>query len=293
LQEQEQMTQTIQEQLAETGLAPFDPVRAEIERIRAENARLVFDYESRDGAKAARSHIAKLRKLNPALAEAHKAAKAEALKVCQTIDAYHRELRAEVAGMIAVHETPLNAIEEREALKAAELAMAQEAAERKAREEIELKQRELAAREAELRQREEEQQRQAREAQIAAEAEARAKQAAEARLAAERAEAERRVVAERAETERRVAEERRRAEQAIADERRRVQQETERQAAAERERIAAEQRRQADVAHRAQVEAQALEDLLQAVAFVPEDQIASAVLDAIKAGQVRHVVLNY
>jgi hypothetical protein len=164
-------------------LQPFNPLIAEIEKLKEYNAGLLFDYESKDGNKLARSHIFALRKVKSKVADAHKSAKADALEVCRVLDGYKRDLTASVDGMIEVHDKPLREIEEREArIKAAEEARIREekeAEEMRIREEMESRQREIEEREAAIRKREEEMQRIEREKQIERETEERVKREVE------------------------------------------------------------------------------------------------------------------
>jgi len=285
----------------ETGLALFDPVKAMIKRAREQNALLTFDYESPSGNAAARSHCAKLRRVNGEIERAHKQAKAEALEVCQKIDAYKRELLDDVAAMLNIHVPRLKEIEEREARAKAEAeAKAQAAREAEAQRQAAelLRQREeLAAREAAVRQAEAAQRQREREAEIAAQAEARAKAAAEAALLAEQRraaaelEAERRRAAEAVAAERqRAADEKARVDAAARAEAERARQEEVRKANEERARLAAEEAKRQNAAHRQAVEDAAFEAL---AAFTPDSATAGRVLEAIKAGGVPGVTLNY
>jgi len=131
-----------------TELAVYDAVSATIAEYKAENAALVFDYADKQGAKDAKSHIAKLRTAKTKIAEVHKDAKAEALAFGRMLDAKKNELTNEVDEMIAVHKDPLDAIDKEKAAIALARAEALEA--EKARIEAE-KQAELDKREAEIR----------------------------------------------------------------------------------------------------------------------------------------------
>jgi len=166
------------------ALVLFDPITVQMAEYKAENERLVFNYEDPQGNKDARSHIFKLRKVKTKIADAHKKGKAEALAACREIDEYKNKLIIDMDEMIAVHNEPLLLIEkeradaEAEVLRKNEEARAKIEAERLA---------ELEAREAAVR-------------------------AAEEKAAAEKAEREaeekeRRDEAERIEREKRIAEE--------------------------------------------------------------------------------------
>lgn len=136
-----------------TELAVYDAVAVTISEYKAENENLVFDYADKQGAKDAKSHIAKLRKAKTAIATVHKEAKAEALAFGRRLDAKKNELTGEVDEMIKVHTDPLDAIDAEKTAIALAKAQAHEA-ERLAREAE--KQAELDAREAEIRAKEQE-----------------------------------------------------------------------------------------------------------------------------------------
>lgn len=136
-----------------TELAVYDAVSVTIAEYKAENANLVFDYADKQGAKDAKSHIAKLRKAKTKIAEVHKDAKSEALAFGRRLDAKKNELTGEVDDMINVHKEPLDKIEAEKTAIALAKAQAHEA-ERLAAEAK--KQAELDAREAEIRAKEQE-----------------------------------------------------------------------------------------------------------------------------------------
>ena len=92
-------------------LVVFDEVAAIIANYKAENEELVFDYESKEGAKQAKSHISKLRKVKTKVGEIHKEAKAEALAFGRRLDAKKNEYNGEVDKMVTFHKDPLDAIE--------------------------------------------------------------------------------------------------------------------------------------------------------------------------------------
>jgi len=92
-------------------LAVFDEVAAIITNYKSENEKLEFDYASKEGAKQAKSHISKLRKVKTKVGEIHKDAKAEALAFGRRLDAKKNEYNGEVDKMIKHHKDPLDAIE--------------------------------------------------------------------------------------------------------------------------------------------------------------------------------------
>lgn len=124
-------TETKPDQL--DALVPYSELRANIEALKTENAGLSFDYEDPKGNKAARSHVAGLRKLKADVERKRKALKADALAYGRRVDGIAKELTGEVEDMIAVHEGPLKEIEQREEARKealrerlAELAMPEE-----------------------------------------------------------------------------------------------------------------------------------------------------------------------
>ena len=128
-------------------LAIFDSVLATIAEYKIENEKLIFAYDTPDGEKEARSHIAKLRKVKTEIANIHKDAKAEALAYGRRLDAKKNEYTGEVDGMIAVHKDPLDKIAaEKQAIIDAEIAKAQE---EEAKRLADIEAREAAIREAE------------------------------------------------------------------------------------------------------------------------------------------------
>jgi len=85
----------------------YADVRDSVARAKAAHPQAVFDYESEEGEKAARSHIAKLRKLKAAIENRRKEAKAESLEYGRRVDAEAAALTGEVLPMIEAHEAPL------------------------------------------------------------------------------------------------------------------------------------------------------------------------------------------
>ena len=117
----------------DTRLVEFQPLRSAIAKLQSENERLVFDYETAQGEKDARSHCYKLRQTKGKIGEVHKVAKAEALAHCQLVDSEKNDCLAAVEGMIDVHMKPINAKLQRR--KDAEEAAAQKLADEAAEEE--------------------------------------------------------------------------------------------------------------------------------------------------------------
>jgi colicin import membrane protein len=95
-------------------VAEYQPFYAQLAELEANNAKLVFDYESKKGNKEARSHVNTLRLTKGALERTRKAAKEESLRVGRAIDAEAKEINARIEAMITVHQTKIDEIEERE-----------------------------------------------------------------------------------------------------------------------------------------------------------------------------------
>ena len=272
-------------------LVVFDEVAATLAEYKAENEKLIFAYETPEGEKQARSHIAKLRKVKTKISDVHKEAKAEALALSKALDSKKRELIGEVDGMIAVHKEPLDAIEAEKVAKAMEEVRKREEAEAKRIAELE-------AREAAVREKEEK---------AAAE-----KAAAEEKIAKAKAEAEQKIAMEKAEKER-AEREKHIAEQAAAEARKQAEEaaknailEAEKKAReaeekaraeliakqlAEKRRIeaeeAAEQKRIANKKHRQKIEDEIIEGLNK-INLNPE-----SILLALQEKRIPHVTINY
>ncbi len=99
---------------AESNIAAFEPFRAQLSELRQHNQSVVFNYTDPKGNKEARSHIYKLRRTKTAVDQARKDAGKEALDYKRRVDNEGKEIIAEIEAMIAVHQTPLDEIEQRE-----------------------------------------------------------------------------------------------------------------------------------------------------------------------------------
>ncbi len=97
-----------------TEIAAYSPLRAAVARMRDENAALVFDYRAKAGAKAARSHIAGLRRFRALVERTRKEAAADLIVRKRLIDDGAKEIQRSVDSMIAVHLEPLERIEAEE-----------------------------------------------------------------------------------------------------------------------------------------------------------------------------------
>jgi colicin import membrane protein len=92
----------------------YQPFYAQLAELEANNAKLVFDYESKKGNKEARSHVNTLRLTKGALERTRKSAKEESLRIGRAIDAEAKEINARIEAMILVHQAKLDEIEKRE-----------------------------------------------------------------------------------------------------------------------------------------------------------------------------------
>ena len=166
-------------------LAVFDEVAQIIAKWKVENEKLVFEYDTPQGEKDARSHIAKLRKVKTKVGEIHKEAKAESRAFGLKLDAKKNEHNGEVDEMITYHKDPLDKIAaEKQAVIDAEIAKA-EAEEEKRLADIDARERAVEEAERRATKREEEANREEREKQIAADAAETARVQAEAKAKAE------------------------------------------------------------------------------------------------------------
>ena len=263
-----------------TDLAVFDEVRADINQYKVENANLVFDYESQQGSKDARSHIYKLRKTKKVIADIHKEAKAEALAVCQKIDKEKRDLLSDVEEMIEVHNSPLRVIDERIAKEEAEKAEAdrleKERIEQERLEALTKKEEELAAKEVQLRL-----EANRLEAEKRAETDAKRREQEAREQVTRQAENDKKTAASKAEQDKQTA---------INEERARVaridaakQAETERLAEADRKKRENEE-------HRTMIETQTYSYLKE---IIPDVQRAYIVMENLRDGNIPNVTLNY
>jgi hypothetical protein len=94
---------------------PYNDIRTQMAELAVRNENAVFDYADPKGAAMAKSHIGSLRSINGAIDRKTKELKAEALEYNRRVEATRKELKAEVAKMIAVHEEPLLRIAQEEA----------------------------------------------------------------------------------------------------------------------------------------------------------------------------------
>lgn len=237
-----------------TEITVFDEVAATLAEYKDENEKLEFAYDTPDGEKDARSHIAKLRKAKTEVARIHKEAKAEALAFGRRLDAKKNEYTTEVEEMIAVHKDPLDKI-------AAEKQAVIDAEEAKAAEEEEKRLADLEAREAAVREVEE--------------------KAAKEKAESERIERENQIAAKAAETAKVEAEARAKADAAAKEF---AERKTKEQAEAK------EKRRIENKKHRKQVEDE-IHSALTELAFDPED--VERFISALKENAIPHVSINY
>lgn len=97
-----------------SAVAEYTPFYAQLAELEANNAKLVFDYESKKGNKEARSHVNTLRLTKGALERTRKEAKEESLRIGRAVDAEAKEIAARIEAMISVHQSKIEEIEKRE-----------------------------------------------------------------------------------------------------------------------------------------------------------------------------------
>lgn len=258
-------------------LAVFDEVAAIITEYQQENEKLVFDYADPEGAKQAKSQIAKLRKVKTKISEIHKEAKAEALAFGRRLDAKKNEYNGMVDKMVAVHKDPLDAIEAEKIAQAQARQIALAEAEAKKQAEIEARERAVILAEEKL---------------------AREKAEAKEKVRQEAAEAAAQFIKKLQEKNKQVEEEKRIAEEKVEKARRQAEEKAKAEAEAEEERLAEEAaekaieaKRIASKKHRKQIEDEAHLGLTKTGHLGNVE--ATEVLEAIKENRIPHVTINY
>jgi hypothetical protein len=101
------------------SIAVYNEFRAQLADLKSHNSAVVFDYESPAGNKEARSHIYKLRQTKSAVDKARAAEKAASLEYGRRVDSEAKAIISEIEEMIAVHQRPLEEIEQRETARKA------------------------------------------------------------------------------------------------------------------------------------------------------------------------------
>lgn len=102
-------------------LAPFDDFRTQLETLKAENAKTVFQYEDPKGNAAARSYIRKLASTAVAIDKRRKDLGEESREYIKRVNAEGQALEAEVRKMMEPHQKAINEIEEREKKRVSEV----------------------------------------------------------------------------------------------------------------------------------------------------------------------------
>jgi hypothetical protein len=267
-----------------TELQVFDPVATTIQEAKDKNANLVFDYDDKDGNKAARSWIAQLRKLKAPINEVHKMAKAEAKKFCDALDGKKRELLGVVEEMIEVHHKPIWEIDQKriaaEAAETLRIKQEEEAAEAKRLAEIEAREKAIAEREAKVQAEKDKLEQAERERKIAEQA----KVDAEANAAQALQDAEHRRLADiQRERDRAAAE-------VLAKERKEAEAAGIRDREAQ-EAIEHEQARINNEEHRRKIHREIYDAFVKSIGILPQD--AKVIGAAIRDGKVPHVTIQY
>ena len=265
-------------------LAVFDEVAATIAEYKVENDKLVFDYADKEGAKQAKSHMSKLRKVKGKISEVHKEAKAEALAFGRRLDAKKNEYIGEVDKMIKVHKEPLDIIEAK--VIAESVKRQQEMADVEAKRIAEIEARERAiilAEEKIAREKDEAEEKIRREKAAEAERVMKKQQEKIAKI-----EEEKRIAEEKVERLRIEAEEKSKAEVMIAEAKELAEEERLADIAAEK---AIEANRINDEKHRKKIEDEAHSGLVDTGCLGVIK--AWDVLRAVKEGKIPHITINY
>ena len=97
-----------------SAVAEYQPFYAQLAKLETDNEAIVFDYESRQGNKEARSHINTLRLTKGALERTRKSAKEDSLRIGRAIDSEAKEINTRIEAMITVHQVKIDEIEQRE-----------------------------------------------------------------------------------------------------------------------------------------------------------------------------------
>jgi hypothetical protein len=100
-------------------ISQYEVLLADIDQAVADSADVSFDYNDPAGNKAARSYVAKQRKLRGRIEYARKEAKAWALEYGRAVDGQAKELEAKVLALITPHQQAIEKIEQAEARRVA------------------------------------------------------------------------------------------------------------------------------------------------------------------------------
>ncbi len=300
----------------------FADLRTQLIKIKEENSKIVFDYEKEE--KAARSHVAKMRKSKTAISNLHKEKKKFFLEEGRKIDAAKNELIADVEEMIEVHAGPLQKIKDK---KDAEIELERKRVEMELDWDAAIAENDLFNREREMKRKEAEQakieadrlakekaeqdekDRIAYEAKVKADAEAKAQKDAEEALLKEQQEKERliqeakqreeqaKIDAENAEKKRLadIEAEKQRAEREKQEALAAQKAEQDKKDKAEADRLAEEKRiedaRIADVEHRRAINASAKEAIIHICKIPASD--AQNVVEQIAMRNIKNISINY
>ncbi len=288
-----------------TDLTRFDKLTVEMDEFEKANANLVFDIESNQGEKDARSHVHKLRKIKTAIAAVHKEAKADILQAGRMLDAKKNELTGRVESWIELQDKPLREKKEREVhaafLKTEEIRIAKEKEEADRLEAVRIREEEVTAKEETLRKAEQEQKDkklaalEAKEAEFAAkekeladkqaaldaEAEAQKRVKVATENAAMLAERDKEIAAQKAEREKN---------EAIDAERATVQAEKEKEEKEQAAWAAHEAERVADEEHRDKIQSESIDSL---TGITGDIDLASVIVKAIDENEIPNIKIIY
>ncbi len=280
----------------QTDLAVFDPIKALTVKVQEEDAALELDHTTEEGEMRLRSWVRTVRGYRAGLEKIRVAAKAKGLEYGRAVDSKAKELKGPFDTIIDARMKPLDDIEDAKRAKAEAIVEAEQAAKAKAEVDAaaDLKRREAKVAEGE--------------AKIKA-----AEDAANAETAkAEQAEREKRIAAEAAENATKLAESNaakqaealKKSIQDNADRQERIRlEEIEDKAAVARMDAEVERKRVADEDHRRKFESDVHKAIWLTLDRPPTSKTTSIhrnaqlaavnVVDAIKDGNIPHVIINY
>lgn len=98
-------------------IKPYDPIKAELAKLIERNNSLVFDYDSDEGEKNARSYVAGLRRKKADVERLRVELKQPALDHGRKVDGVAKKLTADFDAMIEVHQKHLDEKTEREEMR--------------------------------------------------------------------------------------------------------------------------------------------------------------------------------
>lgn len=320
------------ELMTDQPIVAYNPFRTQMAELREINSKTIFQYHTATGMTAAKSYIRKLQSTASAIEKVRKQEKAESLSYGRRVDAQAKEIEGEVRAMIAVHQKPIDEIEQKEAeriaairkridrikgyqfceghdveetAKALKLLHAVNVDESFGEFQVEVTIEIAKAVEAQTNRQvaaQEEEEAAAETARIKAEEDARVQKERDDRIASEAAanatkEAEERATAEAARVKRQHDEEIRLAneqkERAERDAAKAVEDEQKREAKRQKDEADAAAAREADKAHGAKINNEVKDAIIKVASILDAEERAVAIVTAIASGKIPHTKIIY